>query len=224
MEHALHPLYRCSTGWAWLFARPPGEGMALAEQPETAKADVSAEEAAWLERFWAGDKPVIEEVYREHAGAVLAAAGRILTGADQETVAHEVFFRLVSEETFRRRYAGGSLRAWLSTVSRNRAIDFYRRKNREEMTEAEDLERHAGSADADRFVERAEARRVVERFRKEVLPQKWAPVFEARFIKQLSQREAAAELALSRTTLAYQEMRIRSLLKGFLLNTTEEAS
>ncbi|NPC78158.1 RNA polymerase subunit sigma-70, partial [Pyxidicoccus fallax] len=54
-------------------------------------------------------------------------------------------------------------------------------------------------------------------FRREHLPAKWAPVFEARFVRQLSQREAAAALGLHRTTLAYQELRIRSLLKKFLL-------
>ena len=43
-------------------------------------------------------------------------------------------------------------------------------------------------------------------------------------MKQLSQREAAAELSISRTTLAYQEMRIRSLLKSWLLRLEETPS
>ena len=45
----------------------------------------------------------------------------------------------------------------------------------------------------------------------------WAPVFESRFIKQLPQREAAKELGMPRTTLVYQEQKIRALLQRFLL-------
>ena len=58
---------------------------------------------------------------------------------------------------------------------------------------------------------------LVDRFREQVLPAKWAGVFQARFIEQRDQRDAAASLGIARTTLAYQELRIRSLLKKFLL-------
>ena len=44
-------------------------------------------------------------------------------------------------------------------------------------------------------------------------------VFEARFVRQLTQREAASTLGISRTTLAYQEHRIRKLLRKHLLGT-----
>lgn len=206
----------------WVAEDGAAEDGARAEGGEQAGPKLSAEEAAWLARFHAGDKKVIEEVYLDHFDTVQGAVGRVLRGADQETVVHEVFFRVVSDEEFRMRFHGGSLRAWLATVGRNRAIDFLRRRNREEMTEAHDLEQVAGTADADRFVEQAEARKIVERFRREQLPEKWRSVFEARFMRQLSQREAAVELGISRTTLAYQELRIRSLLKSFLLNASED--
>jgi RNA polymerase sigma-70 factor (ECF subfamily) len=64
-----------------------------------------------------------------------------------------------------------------------------------------------------------DARMLVERFRKESLPEKYLPVFEARFIRQLPQREAAASLSMQRSTLAYQEERIRTLLRDFLLES-----
>jgi hypothetical protein len=67
------------------------------------------------------------------------------------------------------------------------------------------------------MLERFRAQAVIGRFRREVLPEKWRSVFEARFIRQLSQREAATEIGITRTTLAYQEMRVRSLLERFLL-------
>jgi RNA polymerase sigma-70 factor (ECF subfamily) len=51
-----------------------------------------------------------------------------------------------------------------------------------------------------------------------VLPPAWLDVFQARFIDHLSQCEAAARLGKRRTTLAYQELRIRRLLRKFLLD------
>lgn len=42
-------------------------------------------------------------------------------------------------------------------------------------------------------------------------------MFELRFLHQLPQRDAASRLGINRTTLAYREVRIRRLLKRFLL-------
>jgi RNA polymerase sigma-70 factor (ECF subfamily) len=42
-------------------------------------------------------------------------------------------------------------------------------------------------------------------------------VFDARFIQQLDQPEAARLLGMHRTTLIYQEYRVRTLLKRFVL-------
>jgi RNA polymerase sigma-70 factor, ECF subfamily len=58
---------------------------------------------------------------------------------------------------------------------------------------------------------------LVERFRTEVLPEKLRPLFEARFIRQIPQRDAAEELGIPRSTLVYQEQQIRELLETFLL-------
>jgi RNA polymerase sigma-70 factor (ECF subfamily) len=58
----------------------------------------------------------------------------------------------------------------------------------------------------------------VERFCREHLPAKWAKVFDARFLRQLPQREAARELGIQRSTLAYQEQQVRELLTAFLLS------
>jgi RNA polymerase sigma-70 factor (ECF subfamily) len=170
----------------------------------------------WLSRFHDGERAIMEEVYREHFAGVQQAVGSILHGANRDTIVHELFFRMLSNETMRRGFTGGSLSNWLRTVARNLAIDFQRRLERE---------RHELPAEASeplRFDERMEARVLVERFRREILPTKWAPVFEARFLRELDQREAARSLGMSRTTLAYQELRIRALLRNFLLD--EEAT
>jgi RNA polymerase sigma-70 factor (ECF subfamily) len=63
----------------------------------------------------------------------------------------------------------------------------------------------------------------VERFRAEVVPARYRALFEVRFLGQLAQREAADKLGMSRSTLAYQEERVRDLLKAFLLERAAPA-
>jgi RNA polymerase sigma-70 factor (ECF subfamily) len=175
----------------------------------------TAIEDAWLSRFHAGERAAMEQVYREHFDVVRQAIGHILDGANRDTVVHELFLRLLANEAMRKSFTGGSLSGWLRTVARNLAIDFQRRLQRET---GEPLDEPAPS----RLADRVEARLVIERFARDRLPPKWAPVFEARCLRELDQREAARQLGMSRTTLAYQELRIRALLRKFLLE--EDAS
>src|SRR5262249_875924 len=145
------------------------------------------------------------------------AVGQVLSGADKETVVHEVFLRLMTNAELRLRFRGGSLSAWLSTVARNHAIDYLRRRKLEQPSEGAHDEVPDAVEEVDQFEQRAEARILVERFRREYLPKKWSQVFELRFVQQLEQQQAAKQLGMSRTTLAYQEYRIRALLRRFLL-------
>jgi RNA polymerase sigma-70 factor (ECF subfamily) len=57
----------------------------------------------------------------------------------------------------------------------------------------------------------------LERFREQLVPAKWRRVFDARFLAQQDQPTAARALGMKRTTLAYQEYRIRRLLHRFVL-------
>jgi RNA polymerase sigma-70 factor (ECF subfamily) len=168
----------------------------------------------WLRRFHEGERATIEHVYRDHFDTVGRAVGPLLGRADKETVIQEVFFRVITQAALRASFRGGDLGAWLAVVARNHAIDYLRRRNRETPAgttlPAELPTGRSWEADA-------EARLLVERFRAEVLPPKWAATFELRFIQQLSQSEAAAALGMGRTTLAYQEARVRRLLRKFLL-------
>ncbi len=168
----------------------------------------------WLDRFHAGERAVLEEVYRQHFATVEGAVGSVLGGADRETLIHEVFFRVLRDEGFRRAFRGGDMGAWLAVVARNQAIDYTRRRNRESPAGI-DLSSRSGSGDE--MARSAEARLLIERFVRDVLPPAWRDVFEARFISHLSQSEAAAALGKRRTTLAYQELRIRQMLRKFLL-------
>src|SRR5262249_18528620 len=122
----------------------------------------------WLREFHAGRRSVLGELYREHFATVEAAVGRILIGADKETVIHEVFFKLISSSEDRQRFQGGSFGAWIATVARNLAVGPARGARREKVLPTEEVGARA-DADAaglrDTFEDRAAARILVERFR-----------------------------------------------------------
>lgn len=174
-------------------------------------------DVAWLARFHAGDRDVMEAVYRDHFARVRATSARILSEVDAETVAHEVFERLLSDERSRRGFEGGSLGAWIAQVAYNRSLDVLRRRRREVCED----ESPADEVDPARLEDELEAKRLVERFVRERLPEKYERLFDARFLRQLSQREAAQELGIERSTLAYQETQVRALLTAFLLGEGE---
>jgi RNA polymerase sigma-70 factor (ECF subfamily) len=170
----------------------------------------------WLRSFHKGDAAALEGLYRDHFDTVDRAVAGVLRGADRETVVHEVFLRLMTVESLRRDFVGGSLASWLRVVARNQAIDHARRR----QLEGQVLDRIAAERPPpieDRLEERAEARLTLERFRTEVLPAKWERVFVARFVEHRDQPEAARALGMRRTTLAYHEYRIRKLLHRFIL-------
>jgi RNA polymerase sigma-70 factor (ECF subfamily) len=171
----------------------------------------------WLARFHAGDRAVLEECYREHFGTVGRAIGRMASEADRETLIHEVFFRLLESPSLRQGFRGGSLGAWLATIARHHAIDFIRHHRRERLSGVETEPQFVDLSS--KLEQKAEARLLIQQFRREHLPKQWVGVFETRFLQQLSQREAAAALGMPRTTLAYQELRIRRRLRRFLLCT-----
>ena len=178
---------------------------------------LTASEGTWLQKFHQGDRSVIAACYREHFSTVARAIGTLLASADRETVIHELFSRLIGQPELRRSFQGGSLAAWLSRVARNQAIDYRRRQGRE-VGGGDAL---ANAASVQSWETGSEARLLIDRFKQTRLPAAWLGIFELRFLQQLPQREAAAQLAIHRTTLAYRELRIRRLLRRFLLDEEE---
>ena len=174
----------------------------------------------WLAAFHAGDRAAVGQCYRDHYKAVAAAVGRMLSAADSETVTHEVFYRLLSDPQLRGNFQGGNFAAWITRVATRSAFDFMRRCRREHLgfDAATEPELEAMAA-VRRVEEELDARTLIEQFRRECLPPEWAGVFEARFLLQLPQRDAARTLGIQRTTLAYREHRIRRLLRQFLFQT-----
>jgi RNA polymerase sigma-70 factor, ECF subfamily len=170
----------------------------------------------WLRKFHAGDREVLSECYREYFHTVAGAVGTVLRGVDRENAIHELFYRLIVDGAARASFQGGSLASWLWVSARRHAVDVLRSRERERAALSKlstHLATSAESGEDDTF-----ARLLIERFRAEVLPSKWVKVFEVRFLRQQSQRDAAAALGMRRTTLAYQELRIRALLRRFVLS------
>jgi RNA polymerase sigma-70 factor (ECF subfamily) len=175
-----------------------------------------AEKNDWIVAFHSGNRETFERFYRDYFATVETAVGRVLAGADRETVIHEVFYHLMTRADVRRSFSGGSIDAWVAMLAKNRAIDFARRRQREQPTgiDPDRFARYDAAHDSDPA---NEAKLMIAQFKATVLPKKWEAVFETRFVQQLEQREAAAALGMSRTTLAYQEHRIRTLLRRFVL-------
>ena len=157
----------------------------------------------------------MEQCYHEHYRLVDGAVGAVLRGPDREHMVHEVFYKLVSDERARRGFTGGSLGAWLCRVARNLTIDHVRRRSHEHAVNPEDLNQIPDSSGDQEA--RAAAREVLEIFRRDIVPVKWRDVFDARFLDQLTQEQSAERLGIGRTTLAYRELRIRHLLRRFVL-------
>jgi len=196
--------------------RSPGESPLPAEPVTDTRSGAGAGDP-WLKQFHAGDRGVLEQCYRDHFATVERAMGTLLGTADRETAIHELWTRLLEGAALRRSFQGGAFGAWLGVVARNHAIDLRRRITRETSHQAND----EAPAQSESWEEAAQAHILIERFRRERLPPDWSGVFELRFLQQLPQREAAARLSLHRTTLAYRELRIRRLLKHFLLDDDE---
>jgi len=175
----------------------------------------------WLSLFHAGDRTTLEACYREHFNVVKSTASRFVSGADLETIIHEVFYTLFADPQVRAHFTGGSLSAYLVVMTKNRAIDYLRRQKREAKAHIILEQEHLTTPAPTSIEETATARRLISNFKEQCLPGKWVPVFEARFIKHLSQRDAAKQLGMSRTTLAYQEIQIRRRLRRFLLQEQE---
>jgi RNA polymerase sigma-70 factor (ECF subfamily) len=179
------------------------------------KAPLNIDDESARARFHAGERDFLGYLYRETYEAVDASVGRVLRGADRDTVVHDLYLRLLSKPELRKNFTGGSMHAWLATLAYNLAVDFWRHHRRETSLEDRDTPPLVDPMSR-RLEERVELNLFVERFRRDGLPEELWPLFQARFIERLDQREAARRLGMHRTTLAYRELRARRYLRTFL--------
>jgi RNA polymerase sigma-70 factor (ECF subfamily) len=165
-----------------------------------------------LADFHAGARSALERMYREHFDTVSTTVGRVVEGADQETVVHDVFLRLFTDMRLRRSFAGGALGGWLATVARRHAVE-HRRRRECAVEVAMGGDGQAVLVDVDEGIDAAE---LIERFRAQVLPPRWERLFELRFVQRMERERAARALGIGRLRLMYREHRVRCLLSSFL--------
>ncbi len=180
----------------------------------------------WLQRWYAGEPDAIAWAYVKHFEDAVSAVGTIVPPWERESVVHDVFQRLLSNESSRRSYKGGSLRAFLCAAAQRVALDRWRKRRRtpEVLAPPETAQHGAGGLSArQRILEHVANRQLLERFRTEALPAKLRSTFEARFVLQLTQREAAERLGVHRGTIIFREARVRRHLKRFLLSVEGQA-
>ena len=194
----------------------PPDPFPRSETPPAAASAAQALEEQWLHKFHAGERACLERCYRDHLVTVDRVVAPIVEGADRETLVHEVFYRLLTEETLRRGFRGGSFPSWLRVVARNQAIDYARRR-RLELTILDQASAPADPGPVPLLEEQIDVRLTLSRFHDLVLPPRWHRVFVARFVEHQDQPTAARSLGMRRTTLAYQEYRIRRLLRRYVL-------
>jgi RNA polymerase sigma-70 factor, ECF subfamily len=177
-----------------------------------------------LQRFHAGERQTLTDVYRRHVGQVEGAVSCFCRGAEAECVVHEVFLRIVERPDVRRQFTGGDLGAWLSTIARRRAVDHLRRDRR--WTLLDDPRSLEGQLppleEEEDLLHRDQLHHLdvaLERFSAEVLPgldARLAEVFCLRYQQHLSQIDAARRLELPRGTLIDREQRLMRELGRFL--------
>lgn len=114
---------------------PIGPGARSSDVPPMAKRMREHADDSCLERMSARDELAMAELFDRYGRMVYSVALRVLKDAgNAEDVMQDVFFQLWENPgSFRSGY--GSLGAWLSVVTRNRAIDVLRRRRPSDSTE-----------------------------------------------------------------------------------------
>lgn len=164
--------------------------------------DTVLPDRALVSRMAAGDERALGELYDRHGSAAYSLA-RAIVGerADAEEVVADAFgqaWRTAGQFD----PARGSVAAWLSTITRTRALDLARARGRRaraltraawESSDGVAAPITAAGDAPDRGVERDEARRLVERSLAE-LPEGQRRVIELAYFGGLTHTEIAAEL------------------------------
>jgi RNA polymerase sigma-70 factor (ECF subfamily) len=170
------------------------------------------EDAALLGRMARGDEEALSLLYDRYAGALYGLGLRILQDAKEaEDVVQEVFvLAWKAAESYESRK--GTPFGWLVILTRNRAIDHLRRRQRRSRT-ADVYERETPEADwvpPGEQLEDGERTRAIRRAL-QALPEEQRQAIELAFFGALSQAEIAEKLA---TPLGTVKARIRrGLLK-----------
>jgi RNA polymerase sigma-70 factor (ECF subfamily) len=148
-------------------------------------------DAALMRRVAAGDPVAFAAVYDRHAPAAFALARTMLAPAAAEEVVQECFLGLWRTAAYRAER--GSLRAFLLTIVRNRAIDVLRADGR--RAAAPDEDERADVVSIEEAVERRESARVL-RSALAVLPEPQRQAIALAYLGGLTQLEIAGRLGV----------------------------
>lgn len=170
------------------------------------------DDRALLERFRRGEPSALEAVYWAYVGVVsrvLMRAARHLTGAEPADLVQDTFMRAFTEPA-RLGYDGiRPYQPYLLTTARNLVVDRARRQGREPWAELDaELEPAAEPPDPDDPLVDPALARVVDAY-VAGLTGPLAAVYQARYIRDRSQVEAAAELGLTRQKVRTLEDKLR---------------
>jgi RNA polymerase sigma factor (sigma-70 family) len=163
-----------------------------------------------LDSFWRGDVDCLERIYRQQRKALERIAARYVGAAEAESVIQDVFVELIRSEEVRRRVTGGSLAAWLSEVTRRKALEHLRRTGRAAPGEGSAPPAYAPESGL-------LARELVGRFVEREVPEGQRRFFVLRFLERRTQVEVADELRVPRSTLEGWEHRLAEKLRRFIV-------
>ncbi len=176
------------------------------------------------ERLKSRDGSALAVLYDLHGGVVYSVALRILRSTgDAEEVTQEVFlYAWEKADLFDAKR--GSLRAWLGTRARSRAIDRLRHhrsqeRRREALARESSADFPASMASAEREGSAATTRDMVRRALDQ-LPKEQRETIEIAYFEGLSQSEIAARtqtpLGTVKTRMRQGMMRLRAAMGGLL--------
>lgn len=164
-------------------------------QRRTPRAATRTDDGELMRRVRADDRVALGVLYDRHAASVYGLAYRMLRERSAaEDVVQETFIAVWrSRDGYRPQQ--GSLRAWLLTIARNRAIDAIRRGRADLHAELDtDREQEAPDRTDDEALRRIEAEDIGGVLRS--LPDVQRQALELSYFSGLSQREIATRLGI----------------------------
>jgi RNA polymerase sigma factor (sigma-70 family) len=183
-----------------------------------------ANDSRLLAAFRAGERAVLERVYRTHAPSIQCYALALIrscpTGAavrvsEVADLVQEVFIRAFSDEA-RRGYDGAhDYRRYLAAIARNCFIDALRGTNREIPVDPADLPQRPQAAPEAEPWHDSRVMAVLDAYVR-TLPDALRRAYQHRFIGERSQEQTASELGISRKAVRLAEQRLRVGLRKAL--------
>lgn len=198
----------------WTRTRIWGVSAVCAKLPPVSPRDLNGNDEGPIAEGLAEDDPaVVDLLWAEYGDRVLATALSTLRDrAEAEDVRQQVFTE-VWESRSKYDPDRGSVRAWVMTIARSRAIDQLRA--RRPVVDAEELEGLVAPADPQTTPEAAIDRLDVGRMLKRI-PSEEAVLLRMRFHDGLSQREIAERTGIPLGTVKMRMVQALGRMRGML--------